>query len=94
MSVLKSFCIRSKTKYIDYKNKLKSANSNIQTLVARLAKFEYERQAERENQYSARDEFEDRGVNPVKQQIHQLQNDHELNAEIQQLLKEQNIWYY
>lgn len=29
-----------KSKYQDYKNKLKKANSNIQTLAARVAKYE------------------------------------------------------
>lgn len=37
-----------KRKYSDYKQKLKKANTNIQTLTTRLAKYELQMQAERE----------------------------------------------
>ena len=38
-----------KTKYTEYKTKLRKANQNIQTLLARLAKFDIAIQAERED---------------------------------------------
>jgi len=37
-----------KTKYADYKNKLKQANTQLQTLMGRLARYEIERQGERD----------------------------------------------
>ena len=38
-----------KSKYLDYKEKVRKANANIQVLMAKVAKYELERQAEREN---------------------------------------------
>jgi len=40
---------RYKTKYQDYKHKLKQANSSIQQLGAKVARYEMERAAERES---------------------------------------------
>ena len=40
-------------KYTDYKNKLRKANSNIQTLAARVAKYELQLAAEKDDRMSA-----------------------------------------
>lgn len=75
-----------KGKYQDYKVKLRKANANIATLSARIAKFDIELAAEREDRPE--------GVAPNAWQGDQLQellaNDG-LNEEIRKLLAETGV---
>ena len=75
-----------KGKYSEYKSKLKKANQSIQTLTARVAKYELEAAAEREDRYAAAKENMRRGANEGGINFQMLEND-PLNNEISKLLE-------
>ena len=81
-----------KSKYQDYKTKLRKANQNIQTLASRVAKFEIQYGAERENIHmsEAKRRYQSAGSEGDEQlqQLNDIVNNPALNEEIRKLLAE------
>ena len=79
-----------KGKYEDYKNKLKKANQNIQTLATRVAKYEIQMQAEREDRGSARQgeerNYSSQGYEEDQFNFAKIAQNMGLNEEIRNLL--------
>ena len=78
-----------KDKYSEYKQKLRKANANIATLTARIAKFDMQLAAEKEDRggyVPANQGFSDQNLSGYN--LQELMNNDGLNEEIKKLLAE------
>lgn len=79
-----------KTKHAEYKHKLRRANQNIATLLARIAKFDIQLAAEREGHEAAGEWSPEKAQHRADKvgsfNLHELMERDGLNEEIQKLL--------